>query len=88
MSEDLEHKFLGAGIGRWGNDTWSTEIELGDLNSEGRALVSVGTAFAFLLLAGLLILSFSILLLRKSKKNALRPMPLIATLAAMFSMVV
>lgn len=88
MSEDLEHKFLGAGIGKYGNDTWSSEVYFTDESVAGRTLLSVQAAFAFLLLAGLLLISSFILILRRSRKTILRPMPLITTLGAMFSMVV
>lgn len=88
MSDGEEHEFLGAGIGKWGSDSWNTRIDLGELSSEERVLTSVEAAFPCLQLAGLLILSIFILLLRRSRKEVLTPMPLIATLAAMFSLVV
>jgi hypothetical protein len=52
-----------------------------------RSLVAVKAAFAFLLLVGMLVLSIFIFILKKSRTDALKPMPLMATLAAMFSMV-
>lgn len=74
--------------GRWGDDDWNTVVDLGIATGQDRSLIAVKAAFAFLLLVGMLVLSSFIFVLKRSRSDALKPMPLIATLAAMFSMVV
>lgn len=87
MSEDLTTLDIGFGPGKWGNWNWGTVQSVGVQNGSDRTFVSVQAAFAFLLLFGVLVLSIWILVLNRSRKVALKPMPIITTLVAMFFMV-
>ncbi|KAJ5973641.1 hypothetical protein N7481_010851 [Penicillium waksmanii] len=84
MSSSLD---IGFGPGKWGDDDWNTVVDLGIATGQDRSLIAVKAAFAFLLLVGMLVLSSLIYVLKRSRSYVLKPMPLIATLAAMFSMV-
>jgi hypothetical protein len=78
----------GFGPGKWGDGDWNTVVDPSLASTrKDRSLVAVKAAFAFLLLVGMLVLSIFIFILKKSRTDALKPMPLMATLAAMFSMV-
>lgn len=78
----------GFGPDKWGDDDWNTVMYLGTASGQDKSLMAVKAAFAFLLLVGVLGLSSFIFFLNRSRTDALKPMPLMATLAAMFSMVV
>jgi len=86
--EEAEHRFLGYGIGKYGNDTWDTYQHRRPGSASSDVLPSVQAAFVFLLIAGTLSLSLLTLFLRNSRRDALKPMPLIVTLVAMLSMTV
>lgn len=87
MSSELESLDIGFGPGKWGNDTWNTVVSMSPATGSVRSLEIVQAVFAFLLLVGLLVLSVGIFFLKASKRDALKPMPLTTTLAAMFFMV-
>lgn len=78
---------IGYGPGKWGDDDWSTVKAIGQETSEGRRLVTVQAVFAFLLLVGLLILSVILSYLKRVRGNALKNMPIIATLVAILFMI-
>lgn len=84
----ISSRALGFGPGKWGDDDWNTVVVLDTPVGQDRSLIAVRAAFAFLLLVGMLVLSTLIFVLKRSRCNTLKPIPLIATLTSMFSMVV
>lgn len=72
--------------GRFGDATWDTASYV-FVSPEQKPFLIVQSVFILLLLVGLLILSAGIFLVKKGRGDALKPMPVMATLAAMLSMV-
>ncbi|KAJ6000460.1 hypothetical protein N7481_000869 [Penicillium waksmanii] len=68
-----------------GKASWNSHVWVNTPSAE-RTLLIVQSFFMLLLLVGLLIVSAGIYFLKKSRRDALKPMPVTTTLAAMFFM--